>query len=162
MASKAEEKKALEKIKEIVEQVGGDDSYIGMAFDGCFEMADSNIVNDFGDSWKSRWLTAQKKAETLEEKYHKDVTQLTADKEQLLNEIDDLEAKMESEVMDARDEIDRLKAELVAAGETAKKGIAVNAKNLERIADLATERDELKQEVLVLKAKLYDLLMAEE
>lgn len=161
MTSKAEERKALEKIKEIVEQVGGDDSYIGMAFEGCFEMAESNIVNDFGDSWQSRWRSAQQRAETLAEKYKKDVEQLTADKEQLLNEIDNLETEMESEVMDARDMVRDLRRELEDATESIKKGIEVNAKNLARIDDLETENDKLKQEVLVLKAKLYDLLIAE-
>ena len=52
IASKEEERKALEKIRQIVEGLGPD-SYVAAAFDGCFEMAEENIANDWGCSWKS-------------------------------------------------------------------------------------------------------------
>lgn len=52
-ATKEQERKALEKIKKIVEELG-EDSYIGMAFEGCFEIAEENIENDFGCSMKQR------------------------------------------------------------------------------------------------------------
>ena len=51
MMTKAEERKALEKIKKILEECGAD-SYIGMAFNGCVEMAESNIDNDFANDPK--------------------------------------------------------------------------------------------------------------
>ena len=44
-ATKEQELKALEKIKKIVADLG-EDSYIGMAFEGCFEIAKDNIEND--------------------------------------------------------------------------------------------------------------------
>ena len=53
IATKEQERKALEQIKRIVE-VLGEDSYIGMAFEGCFEMAETNIENDWGCSWKQK------------------------------------------------------------------------------------------------------------
>jgi SMC interacting uncharacterized protein involved in chromosome segregation len=49
IATKEQERKALEQIREIVKGLG-EDSYIGMAFEGCFEIAESNIDNDFGSS----------------------------------------------------------------------------------------------------------------
>lgn len=52
-ATKDQERKALEKIKAIVEALGPD-SYIGTALDGCFEIAEENIENDFACSMKQR------------------------------------------------------------------------------------------------------------
>lgn len=61
-ATKGQELKALEKIRKIVADLG-EDSYIGMAFEGCFEIAADNIGNDFGCSMKQRWEKAQEDAE---------------------------------------------------------------------------------------------------
>lgn len=52
-ATKQQEREALEKIKAIVESLGPD-SYIGTALDGCFEIAEENIENDFACSMKQR------------------------------------------------------------------------------------------------------------
>lgn len=60
MSTKEQERAALQKIRKIVEGLG-EDSYIGMAFEGCFDIAEENIRNDFADSWKSRWETSEKK-----------------------------------------------------------------------------------------------------
>lgn len=64
-ATKEQERKALAQIKKIVEGLG-ENSYIGMAFEGCFEIAEENIENDFGCSMKQRWEAAQKEVEALE------------------------------------------------------------------------------------------------
>lgn len=61
-ATKEMELKALAKIKKIVEELG-ENSYIGMAFEGCFEIAAENIENDFGCSMKQRAEAAEKNAE---------------------------------------------------------------------------------------------------
>ena len=65
MTTKEMERKALEKIRKIVADLG-EDSYIGMAFEGCFEIAEENIENDFGCSMKQRAEAAEKKVSTLE------------------------------------------------------------------------------------------------
>ncbi|MCU6701276.1 hypothetical protein [Muriventricola aceti] len=52
-ASKDQELEALERIKAIVESLGPD-SYVGTAFEGCFEIAEDNIGNDFACSMKQR------------------------------------------------------------------------------------------------------------
>ena len=52
-ATKDQERGALEKIKAIVEALGPD-SYIGTALEGCFEIAEENIENDFACSMKQR------------------------------------------------------------------------------------------------------------
>lgn len=45
MTTKEQERKALEKIKKIVEDLG-EQSYIGTAFEGCFDLAEQNIEYD--------------------------------------------------------------------------------------------------------------------
>ena len=84
VATKEQERKALEKIKKIVEELG-EDSYIGMAFEGCFEIAEENIENDFGCSMKQRVEAAEKKLETAE-----------LDNRDLRNSIADLKSKYAS------------------------------------------------------------------
>ncbi len=59
MATKEQELKALAKIRKIVEEQG-ENSYIGTAFEGCFEVAEDNIVNDFACSMKQRAEIAEK------------------------------------------------------------------------------------------------------
>lgn len=46
MMTKQQEREALERIKNILADAGAD-SYIGMAFAGCVEDAESNIENDW-------------------------------------------------------------------------------------------------------------------
>ena len=59
MTTKDQERKALEKIRKIVEELG-ENSYIGTAFEGCFEIAEENIENDFACSMKQRLETSEK------------------------------------------------------------------------------------------------------
>lgn len=47
ITTKAQEREALEKIRKIVEELG-ENSYVGMAMEGVFELAETNIENDFG------------------------------------------------------------------------------------------------------------------
>lgn len=63
-ATKEQERKALEKIRKIVADLG-ENSYIGTAFEGCFEIAEENIENDFACSMKQRWEAAREQAEGL-------------------------------------------------------------------------------------------------
>lgn len=65
MPTKEQERKALEKIKKIMEELGGnpENSYVVRAFEGCVADAESNIENDFGDSWKQRAESREKEAE---------------------------------------------------------------------------------------------------
>lgn len=66
IATKEQERKALEQIKKIIAGLG-DNSYVGMAFEGCFEIAEENIENDFGCSMKQRAEKAEKDAEYFRE-----------------------------------------------------------------------------------------------
>lgn len=65
MTTKEQERKALAQIRKIVEGLGAD-SYVATAFEGCFEIAESNIENDWACSMKQRAESAEKKVSTLE------------------------------------------------------------------------------------------------
>ena len=52
-ATKDQEREALEKIKAILDTLGPD-SYVGTTFEGCLEIAEENIENDFACSMKQR------------------------------------------------------------------------------------------------------------
>lgn len=65
MTTKEQEWKALAQIRKIVEGLGAD-SYIATAFEGCFEIAESNIENDWACSMKQRAESAEEAASRLE------------------------------------------------------------------------------------------------
>ena len=67
MKTKEQERKALEKIRKIVEELG-ENSYVGTAFEGCFRDAEDNIEDDAAYSMKSRFEYSEEKlAAALEE-----------------------------------------------------------------------------------------------
>lgn len=53
--TKTAERELLTKIQKLIDSAGAD-SYIAAAFDGCVELAENNIENDFCESWKERAL----------------------------------------------------------------------------------------------------------
>ena len=113
MTTKAQELKTLEQIRKLVEGLG-DNSYVGMAFEGCFEVAKENIQNDWGCSLKQRAESAEKKIGSYEE-LAKNHRQLKADFETI--RIQKFEAEnragvAESKIVDLEAEIVRLKARL--------------------------------------------------
>ena len=80
ITTKEQERKALVQIKKIVDGLGKD-SYIATAFEGCFEIAEQNINNDFACSMKQNFERASKKAlkfEAQAAEYKKQVEELTA------------------------------------------------------------------------------------
>lgn len=65
MTTKEQELKALNQIRKIMDALG-ENSYIAAAFEGCFEIAEENIKNDFACSMKQRAESAERKASKLE------------------------------------------------------------------------------------------------
>lgn len=59
MTTKEQEKKALDEIRAIVGSLG-EGSYLAATFDGCFEIAEENIRNDFACSMKQQKERAEK------------------------------------------------------------------------------------------------------
>lgn len=66
ITTKEQELKALEQIKRIVNGLG-EGSYIAAAFEGCFEMAEDNIGNDFACSMQQRAERAEKECRILKD-----------------------------------------------------------------------------------------------
>ena len=146
MTTKEQERKVLAQIKKLVEGLG-ESSYIGTAFEGCFEIAEQNIENDWACSMKDNAETAERKLKALELRYKQDTEQLRCAKEHLekkLEEADQTIKRLEYHVEcnrqdkeDKREEADGL------------------AKGLEEALE---ENEALKTEIVNLKAKLYDLI----
>lgn len=64
ISTKDQERKALARIRKIVESLGPD-SYIATAFIGCFDDAEENIENDFALSMNDRWQHAKQQLEEV-------------------------------------------------------------------------------------------------
>lgn len=71
MMTKQEEREALKKIEKII-KAAGPDSYIGIAFAGCCEIAADNIENDFGDSMQSRVFSREKELREVKEMLYRE------------------------------------------------------------------------------------------
>lgn len=54
ISSKEEERDVLDRIEKLIQLVGGKESYIGKAFEGCIDIAKENIADD---SWNSQMET---------------------------------------------------------------------------------------------------------
>ena len=84
LATKEQERQALEKIKKIVDDLG-EGSYIGMAFEGCFEQAENNIDFDFGGSLKIDLEDAKK-----------EISKKAEQVKSLMGSVDDLTVKLDN------------------------------------------------------------------
>lgn len=131
MSTKEQERKALEKIKKIVYELG-EESYIGTAFLGCFEIAERNIENDW-------WCSLNEyigKCQILEQK----LGSLEDERKKLYSELD-LQKGWVTSLTDQRDEL------------------VTENKKLESIAGSRQEIIEDRNlEIIQLKAQLYDMI----
>lgn len=144
--TKQQERDALDQITAILE-AAGPDSYIGMAFRGCVEIARQNIENDFGDSSADRadYLAAQLDRVTRQrDEMRRDIECSTRAMQAEMDGLkQDLEAMTKQRDDYARDRID-LRNKLRSAY---------------RDRSEATERaGRLKIELATLKTKMYDIL----
>ncbi len=146
-ATKQQERDTLEKIRKMVEQLGPD-SYLATAFEGCFDLAAENIDNDWACSMADRARNAEKRVAELEDKLSesvKDYEAAHAAAHAVAEEKDgDCKAEGSAEQIQetARWNGQRCDEEATAAGEAQRRAEAAEA------------------EVIQLKAKLYDLLVA--
>ena len=143
MSTKQQELEALKKIREIVAELGPD-SYIATAFEGCFEVAKSNIENGFADSMKARWQDADRK----------------------LNEangtIEDLRAKLaesEKDYEDAHATAHQIAEEKDAEIASIKNELINASKMAAYIKEYQRRIEKAEGEIIFLKAKLYDYLI---
>lgn len=99
-ATKEQERKAVEQIRAIIATLGPD-SYTATALEGCLEDAESNIENDFGDSYKTRFENAKNEIERLKEKLEESVKDYEAAHEaahQIAAEKDAVIASLQAQV----------------------------------------------------------------
>lgn len=146
MATKEQERKALEQIEKIIASLGPD-SYIGTAMDGMIEDAKENIENDFALSMKDRVETEKKKLAIREgqmDRMAKDLLQTRKEKERALTQL--------QQVTEERTDLWR---RLRETEQTA----------MENLDSLTVLRDMCKaqeDQILRLKAKLYDFMVKED
>ena len=85
MATKEQERNALKKIRKIIDELG-EESYLGFAFDGCFEIAEQNIDNDWAISPKERLESVLSREEDLRSQ----IDGLLSDNEELTEMVTEL------------------------------------------------------------------------
>ena len=146
MATKAEELKALEQIKKIVEKVGGAESYIGQAFSGCFEIAQDNIENDFWNSMKDQRDIESKRCFEAEKKI--------SEKDEAINRLQrDFEI-----VCDREKKAWERNAELL---KEVKEGSNTAIENWNKFREQEDKVEALQMEIIKLKARLFDMMEAQ-
>lgn len=136
MTTKAQERKALEQIRKIVEGLG-EESYIGRAFEGCFEMAQENIDNDFWNSPKECLRNARDNADEQRKK------------------VQELKQELQEAKEDTQEWIkkyDRLHEKANEYANSAKE-------NWNNFREQEDKVEELELENMKLKAKLYDMMV---
>ena len=165
MTTKQEERNALAKIRKIVESLG-DNSYVGFAFLGAFEIAESNIDNDFADSCRDYMDKASKAREWFDEATTAKLRVGDLERE-LDKRTEERDVSMEM-CEDAQKDVERLTAEreelIEKLGQRTRQAVdsAVEMMAHQKEAEeLAEQLKEAREEVKELKAKLYDYIVTE-
>lgn len=141
--TKEDERKALTRIKKIIASLG-EDSYVGTAFEGCFEIAESNIENDWACSMKQR----------------SDNWEIECGK--LCSEIDELKRSLESEQNLRNIDVENIATlrSNCATYTSEIEGYKLRIRELTKEnEDMVTEVSEKDDEIIRLKARLYDLMV---
>lgn len=142
--TKEQEREALKKIADIIQGLGPD-SYLSSAFDGCIELAESNIDNDFMESFKDKAERAYT-AELTVKATQADHVEIIKRLEHELKEIEEMNDNQRKLINDLQDQ---LKESRTNAAEL----VIKDAQKFDRI-------QKLEGELVTLKAKLYDLMTA--
>ena len=143
MVTKDEERQAVKKIAAIIESVGGASSYIGMTLKSWEAVALSNIDNDFG-------VCLTEEMERAGEKLAKvagDVERL----ETMLDEADEKRGRAQAEACALANEVEILKAQIRDTEDE-------NSQMVEELVKKDEEIQRLENEIVRLKARLYDFM----
>ena len=152
MTTKEQERKALARIRKIVDELG-EDSYIATAFDGVWEIAEENIKSDFANS-VSFYIN----------KYYESERKLACRNTEAMNKVDEL--MKENRALTAEVEYQKSEVEFTKKGLADKNTDYVNAcGRVDEVSKaLRAEQEKtaaLEHEVMKLKAKLFDLMYKE-
>lgn len=151
MATKDQERKALEQIRKIVAGLG-EESYIGKAFEGCFEIASDNIDNDF-------WNSPKESVRTLRNNLQSERMTADTQREQV--------KMLKGELVEMKKRADAAENQFNMAQKTADNWCAkyneasyIARENWNRFSEQEDKVEALELENMKLKAKLYDMMTA--
>ena len=150
-ATKDEEMKALRTIRDIVEGLGSD-SYLAISTEGFWSMAETNILDDTGNSvaqYRKCWEATSSENRELEKK---------------IKELQDKNAKLEEAIkaaeLDRKDILDRHKFKEAQYQDQIMEMSEGYRQSRHEVCELKKENEAQKREIINLKAKLYDLITA--
>jgi hypothetical protein len=153
MMTKNEEKQTLEKIEKLIASAGPD-SYIGMAFEGCVEMAWSNIENDFGNSPRQSIVTlrnnlhketeARKKVQATNDHLMRKITELEAKRKQIPASLyKDLWSSLDARIAEATKEIEKVTELLAYCADDPESNVVIQG--LKKLKAETAKRNEAKR-----------------
>lgn len=151
MSTKDQERKALEQIRKIVEGLGGASSYVGMAFDGCFKIAEENIENDWGGSMRDNWQSALKEQGKLREICAEDQESIRKQKQEI--------ERLEQELQEANEDAQEWKKQYDRMHDKATDYANKATENWNNFREQEDKVAALELENMKLKAKLYDMMV---
>lgn len=146
----AQEREALAKIREILEDFSPEDTYIGKAFEGCVEQAEENLHYNGMLSWKSRCLNKQASNRELSDKI--------VDLSRQLNQKDDAIARLEDAKNQLSEEIEKAKKNQQVAIKEFHKWLNEYRSLNSTFKETWQKLEKAQTEIIELKAKLYDKL----
>lgn len=157
MRTKEDELKILTKIEELIQEAGGDDSYIGAAFAGACDDARENIKCDAAFSYMDRYNCKVAEAEKME--------RVLGD---LVDEKDREILKLQNDLVSTRERLDVTRENLQIAQNNAKQLTGERDNALVELSEAKAgeewekaRADQAELEMLKLKAKLYDKMIEE-
>lgn len=153
LSTKDQEREALKKIKEIVAGLG-EGSYVAAAFEGCFEIAEDNIGNDFSRSMKQIADSAREDLEMVYKENRK-MERKVQDQAKVLTEFNEERERLNKENKAANERINDLieKQNYI---------LSESAENARKYNMAEKDNKALRAEIIQLKAKLYDYIIKEQ
>ena len=153
ISTKDQEREALKKIKEIVAGLG-EGSYVAAAFEGCFEIAEDNIGNDFARSMKQIADSAREDLEMVYKENRK-MERKVQDQAKVLTEFNEERERLNKENKAANERINDLIEEQNYI-------LSESAENARKYNMAEEDNKALRAEIIQLKAKLYDYIIKEQ
>lgn len=153
-----QEREALQKIEEILKDFDPEDTYIGKAFEGCVEQARANFVNGWMLSWKGSYLDEQAKNCQLSDRLA-DLSKQLNYKDDAIARLEDAKNQLESQIV-GEALIRRDYEARIGQMESDYKALQISYEGLKaaKKQEAAAEVHALRQTIIELKAKLYDLM----
>lgn len=160
--TKAEEREALVKIGQILEDFDPKDTYIGKAFEGCVEQAEENIRSDFMMSYKDRYDNVSEQLHAANVRII-ELTKELNQKDDAIARLEDAKNKLESQIV-GEALIRRDYEARIGQMESDYKALQISYEGLKaaKKQEAKAEISALRQTILELKAKLYDMMAGEE